>query len=139
MGIFQRMFSGDAQSASTGNQYRKTSGSMAWHALSSEAALDRLLSNSYQRPVLLFKHSTRCSISSVALSRIEKGWAFAEGEVEPWFLDLIQFRSLSNAVAQRLQVPHQSPQVLLIKNGKAVYDASHGAIDVPSLQQALAA
>lgn len=137
MGIFQRMF-GDSDSSSnaagSGQGVYPT-----WQALTSEEQLDDLVAKSHERPVLLFKHSTRCSISTVALSRVERGWAFAEGELDPWFVDLIQYRGVSNAIAERFGIPHQSPQAILLKDGKPVYDASHSAIDVPSLQQALAA
>lgn len=139
MGIFQRLFSNNEQHAAADAGQRSDSGAPHWHPLTSEAQLDHLLAASHEQPVLLFKHSTRCSISAVALSRVERGWAFAEGEIQAWFLDLIQYRSVSNAVAQRLGVQHQSPQALLIKDGQVVYHASHGAIDVPSLQAALAA
>lgn len=72
---------------------------------------------------MIFKHSTRCSISSVAYHRLQKSQQ-PEG-VDFYYLDLLAHRLLSNKVAEVFNVPHESPQVLVIKNGKCVYDESH--------------
>lgn len=105
---------------------KKDAKSSPWQALREESQLDDLLLLSFQQPVLIFKHSTRCSISSTALSRTQ---AAAEGLQEAGFslflLDLITYRSLSNQIASRLEVPHQSPQVLVVRNGKCIFDTSH--------------
>ncbi len=99
---------------------------MKWTALTSIAQLDEIRELSYQQPVLLFKHSTRCSISTTALSRLERSWKDEEMEyLKPYFLDLIAYRPVSNAVAEIFDVQHQSPQVLLIHKGECVYNTSH--------------
>lgn len=99
---------------------------MNWNKLSDIAQLDEIAKASTDKPILIFKHSTRCSISATALDRIERAWKSDEVQsLEPYYLDLIQFRNISGAIAEKFNVEHQSPQVLIIKNGKAVYDASH--------------
>ena len=89
------------------------------------------------KAVLILKHSTRCSISSVALSRLERSWKLSENEVPTYFLDLLDYRAVSNAIEQEYGIPHESPQVLLIKNGKCIYSASHSEISVPDIEDVL--
>lgn len=105
---------------------------MKWNELTSEEQLQQIKERSFERPQVIFKHSTRCSISSVAKSRLEK-WHPNE-DFDFYFLDLIRFRSLSTKVAEAFLVHHESPQVLVIKNGECVYDESHLGI---SLQEIL--
>ena len=111
---------------------------MNWHQLTTDTTLQELIKLSETKKVLIFKHSTRCSISAMALSRIERDWATGENaSIEPYYLDLIKYRSLSNEIAQKFGVQHESPQILLIENGKCVYDASHNAISYREIQQQL--
>lgn len=79
---------------------------------------------------LIFKHSTRCSISMMAKRRFELDWDSLPENVSLYFLDLIQHRDISNQVAQVFQVHHESPQLLLIKDGECILDQSHGQISV---------
>jgi bacillithiol system protein YtxJ len=90
--------------------------------------LAQLKERSFEVPQLIFKHSTRCSISSVVLKRLER--EDDKPAIDYYFLDLINFRSLSNSIASIFQVAHESPQVLLIKNGECTYEESHSAIDM---------
>lgn len=100
-----------------------------WVKLRTESELTELVNKeSFEKPVVLFKHSTRCSISTMALSRLENYWDIEEGSVIPVYLDLIEYRSVSNKIAADLDVRHQSPQVLIVKNGACVYHASHSEI-----------
>lgn len=99
---------------------------MNWQKLTSLAQLEALKKESSTQPILIFKHSTRCSTSAMALSRLERNWK--EQNVKPYFLDLLSFREISNQIESTFNVEHQSPQVLLIKNGESVYDASHMSI-----------
>jgi bacillithiol system protein YtxJ len=108
-----------------------------WLPLESEKQLDAIVERSNSVPCLLFKHSTRCEISSMAKHRLESKWDLDKADVEPYFLDLIQFRSISAAIADRFGVHHESPQVLLISNGECVYDASHLDISVKELRESL--
>lgn len=102
---------------------------MGWIQLQRTEQLLEILDRSATIPQLIFKHSTRCSISSMALNRIETFGLQNSPSVECYYLDLIQFRELSNLIAQELHVIHQSPQAILLKNGKVVYNESHGSID----------
>ncbi len=108
-----------------------------WIPLRSEQEIASIRERSQQVPCLIFKHSTRCNISSIAQYRLDDDWTFAPGEVEPYYLDLIQYRSVSNAVAEVFQVHHESPQVLLIVDGDCVYDASHLDVQVDEIKEAL--
>lgn len=79
---------------------------------------------------LIFKHSTRCSISMMAKRRFELDWDDLPKDMPLYFLDLIQYRDVSNQVAEVFQVHHESPQLLLIKDGECILDQSHGEISV---------
>lgn len=110
---------------------------MNWNKLTKADTLQDIQDKiSHEQPVLIFKHSTRCSVSSMALDRLERKWDEQEmQEVEPYFLDLIANRDISNKIAELFGVPHQSPQVLIIKNGKAIYDNSHMGISYQDIKQ----
>lgn len=105
-----------------------------WNALTELKQLDSIVEESAEKPVLIFKHSTRCSISRMALKNFEREYNLEESEATPYFLDLLQHRDISNEIAQKFQVIHQSPQLLLIKNGKSVYNVSHSEIDAEVLK-----
>ena len=107
---------------------------LPWEQLTSEIVLDELL-NKKGQPILLFKHSTRCSISSMALSRFESEWKLSEEKCHLVFLDLINYRGVSNAIAERTGIVHQSPQVLLIVDGKVIYHNSHNGISAATIQK----
>lgn len=105
-----------------------------WNALTQITQLDSIVEESAEKPVVIFKHSTRCSISRMALKNFEREYNLQESEVAPYFLDLLEHRDISNEIAQKFQVIHQSPQLLLIKNGKSVYNVSHSEIDADALK-----
>jgi bacillithiol system protein YtxJ len=109
---------------------------MNWNKLTSDAQLTQIKEESASQPVLIFKHSTSCSISAMALSRMERNWNDQLG-VKPYYLDLLANRPISNKISQEFGVMHESPQVLLIRNGKCVYDASHMGISFAGLQGAV--
>lgn len=101
-----------------------------WNKLEDLAQIEQIKQESENRSVLVFKHSTRCSISAMAWDRLKRNWKTEDSEkITPYYLDLIRFREISNAVAKDFDVEHESPQVIIIKNGKATYDNSHMAID----------
>lgn len=108
---------------------------MNWKQLTSVGQLDEIVERSKETPVLIFKHSTRCSISSMAKFRLEDDWDFPANELEPYYLDLIAFRNISGAVADRFSIHHESPQVLLIRNGECTYDESHLDISVNEIRE----
>ena len=110
---------------------------MNWIKLDNESQLSDITKNSYTKPQLIFKHSSRCSVSAVALSRLQNHLPEAP-EIDYYFLDLIAYRSLSNKIAEQFSVYHESPQVLLIRNGECVYDESHLGISADDIvEQAL--
>jgi len=113
---------------------------MNWNRLDNINTLDEIIQESKDTPVVIFKHSTSCSISAMALNRLERSWNETEMEaVKIYYLDLIAYRDISHAVADKFGVTHQSPQVLLIKNGECVYDDSHMGISYQSLKAAATA
>lgn len=102
---------------------------MKWNYILKEEELDSIDLISKENLVFIFKHSTTCGISRMALNRIESKWKLEDAEqVRPYFIDLLSFRGVSNAIAKRYDVVHESPQVLVIRNGKCIYDASHSSI-----------
>ena len=112
---------------------------MQWHPLTDNAQLAAIQQRSFEVPCLIFKHSTSCNISAIAKYRLDDDWAFEASQIEPYYLDLLQYRAISNEIAERFQVYHESPQVLLIVDGECVYDASHLDISVAELSEQLVA
>ena len=104
---------------------------MHWIHLTDEEQLKQIISNSNTRPQVIFKHSTRCSISSVALQRLQK--AEQPADIDFYYLDLIAYRSLSNKIADTFKVHHESPQVLVLKDGDWIYDESHLGISMDEI------
>lgn len=112
---------------------------MDWIEMGTLAALDSAVQVSFNnKGIVIFKHSTRCSISSVVKSRLFSKWNF-KNELPIYLLDLIQHRSLSTLIAEKFSVQHESPQLLLIKDGKCVYHCSHLSISVNNLANFLEA
>lgn len=107
---------------------------MSWLAFQTEANWQEILAASQTAPQLIFKHSTRCSISSMVLNRFEASALYQSDELTCWFLDLIAFRDLSNLIAGETQVWHESPQCIVIDKGKVIYAESHGSIDAKAIQ-----
>ena len=108
-----------------------------WKILNSMDQLDEIDRDSVDHPIVLFKHSVTCGISSGAKYRLETDWdSFPEG-AEFYYLDLLAYRSISNEIASRYGVTHQSPQIIVVKDGKAQFDTSHHAIDVAGIRRAV--
>lgn len=107
---------------------------MHWNELTSIEQLDLIEVKSETQPVLIFKHSTRCSISRFALKQFEFEFDMQE-VILPYYLDLLNFREVSNEIANRYNVQHQSPQILVLKNKEVVYHVSHEGIAVSELKK----
>jgi bacillithiol system protein YtxJ len=105
-----------------------------WIPLTDLDQLNEIIDLSNEKAVLIFKHSTRCSISRFALKQFENEFDL-EDKITPYFLDLLNHRDISNEIAVQFGVEHQSPQLILIKNGKVIYDASHSDIAVEDLKR----
>ncbi|MBA3665681.1 MAG: bacillithiol system redox-active protein YtxJ [Bacteroidetes bacterium] len=102
---------------------------MKWNELTSIAQLDQIDEESKNGKVMILKHSTRCSISNTALNRLERNWKEGnEAIINPYYLDLLNHRDISNAIAERYKVEHQSPQILVIVNGKCTFSQTHSEI-----------
>jgi bacillithiol system protein YtxJ len=104
-----------------------------WKNLTDLGLLDEIVVSSNEKPIVIFKHSTRCSVSRMALKQFENEYNLGD-TVDAYYLDLLEHRDISNEIASRFGVYHQSPQLLLIKGGKSVYDASHSDIDAGELK-----
>ncbi len=107
-----------------GNSQSENS-SFDWKVLDTISQLDRIVTNSNTRTQVIFKHSTRCGISSGVLRKFEKQYATAFEAVDFYYLDLIAYRAISNGIAERFAVIHQSPQLLVFKDGVVASNASH--------------
>ena len=110
---------------------------VGWRSLTDLGQLNEIIDLSTEKPVVIFKHSTRCSISRMVLKQFENEFDLNE-KVVSFFLDLIEYRNISNEIASRFGVQHQSPQIILICDGKAVYNASHESIEAAKLVKHLA-
>ena len=134
MSIFNSIFGNSEENKTTGSEIN-------WIPLTDLGQLNEIVELSDEKPIAIFKHSTRCSVSRMALKQFEAETlqynVFTDDNVLAYFLDLIEYRDISNEIASRFQVVHQSPQLLLIKNGKSVYDVSHNDIDAGELKTKL--
>lgn len=129
MSIFNSIFGNSEEN-------KKVTGKINWIELTDLGQLNEIVAVSGEKPVVIFKHSTRCSVSRMALKQFENEFDLAD-EVDTYFLDLISNRDVSNEIANRFEVIHQSPQLVLIKEGKSIYDASHSDIDAEELKKIL--
>ncbi len=110
---------------------------MNWIELQSIEQAKELINSSTEKPMLFFKHSTRCSISNMAKDRLERKWNIDESKVAPIYLDLLNHRDISNFLAEELNIEHQSPQVILVKDKKATYSETHSMINVDDISRAI--
>lgn len=115
MGLFGDLFNKKEDTFSTTN----------WIPLQTVKQLNEIVTNSTSKKQVIFKHSTRCGISSMVIKQFEKQFDLTEDEIDLYFLDLLKFRDISNAIATKFQVIHQSPQLIVINNKKVVAQASH--------------
>ncbi len=122
-------------STSKDENQNKPISNINWIPLTDLGQLSDIQNNS-EKPILLFKHSTSCSISRMALKNFENEFDLHE-KMDTYFLDLLNFRAISNEIASKFGVVHQSPQILLIKNGVSIYDSSHDRIDAKELEKFL--
>lgn len=116
---------------------RNKANNLPWEHLTSLEQLNAVLEGAKEKPVLLFKHSTRCGISSMAMSSFENGWTSENELANIFYLDLIRHRDISNAIAEQTGVMHQSPQVIVLKGEEVIYSASHSSIDAQRIETIL--
>jgi bacillithiol system protein YtxJ len=103
---------------------------MNWEKLTDASQLNQIKTDSTEKPIIIFKHSTSCSISRMVLDRLTRNWKDEEMKsADFYFLDLLSYRDISNQIAYDFGVRHESPQVIIIKEGKAIYNNSHMGVD----------
>lgn len=122
MGLFNNLFKNE-------NSSEKEEQNIPWNALTTLEQVNQVIEDSQGKMQVVFKHSTSCGISGMVLRRITTSWSSIDtSQVDFNFLDLLAYRNISNAIASKLNVVHQSPQVILLRNGEVVFHTSHGAI-----------
>lgn len=111
---------------------------MNWETLVEMRQIDEIKNLSQEIPVVIYKHSSRCSTSGMVLNRLERSWKEEDAKVfKPFFLDLITYRNISNAIADTFDVEHESPQILIIDKGNAVFHGSHFEINYQGILDAI--
>lgn len=128
MSLFNNFFGASPQ--------EETNSKINWLALISVSQLDEIEDASNSKLVVLFKHSTRCSISRMALRQFENDFE-SNDQILPYYLDLLNHRDISNEIASKFSVVHQSPQLLIISKEKCIYNASHSDIDAEEIKNYL--
>jgi bacillithiol system protein YtxJ len=126
MNFFKNIFGNTETESQTGK--------IDWCLLNDVAQLNEIIVASKTKPIIIFKHSTRCSISRMVLKQFENEFDLQEN-VTPYYLDLLNFRDISNGIAIKFNVIHQSPQILLIKDGVCTYSITHENINADSLKE----
>jgi bacillithiol system protein YtxJ len=130
MGFLDKLFTGN-----TSDENKENKVEAKFYTLDDIKLLDEIDAISHIKPVVLFKHSTRCSISRFALKQFDAKFTFDADKIDWYLLDLLNHRDISNEMAQRYNVHHQSPQIIVVRNGKAVFSETHDAIDANDLKQ----
>lgn len=125
MSFFDKLFGGDTN---------ENISNVNWIPLTDVSQLGEITEKSNEKTIGIFKHSTRCSISRFALKQFENEYNL-DNSIDLYFLDLLNYRDVSNEIANQFKVEHQSPQILVIKNGVAVYNTSHDSINASDLKQ----
>jgi len=110
---------------------------LPWVNVESVEQLNDILLSDSEKPKLLFKHSTRCGISSMVLRSFEGAWSSGNELCELYFIDLLRHRDVSNSVAELTGIIHQSPQAIVIKGKEIIYDATHSGIDGRKIESIL--
>ncbi|NJY62165.1 bacillithiol system redox-active protein YtxJ [Salinimicrobium sp. CDJ15-81-2] len=129
MGLFDKVFKSERDIV------KKEIEEVPWHALTESKQLEEIEKESEKMPVVIFKHSTRCGISRMVLNNFERGYDLPKDkEVKLYMLDLIANRNISNEVAERFGVRHESPQMIILKDQQVVHHASHQGIDLQDVK-----
>ena len=109
----------------------------AWITLSDKEQLNEIIRESEKTPVVIYKHSTQCGLSSMTKNILDEGWVQLKPHTRFYFLDILSYRDISNRIADTFNVSHQSPQILIIKNGQSVFNTSHHNINVETILEHL--
>ncbi|MBT8284871.1 MAG: bacillithiol system redox-active protein YtxJ [Flavobacteriaceae bacterium] len=122
MGVFNWFKGGDEAEAGQLNKAK-------WNILETESQLEELIANSEERLQIIFKNSTSCGISGMVKRSFEANYSLEFSQAELYLIHVQYNRDLSSAIAQQFGVRHESPQLLIIKNGDVIGHASHGGIN----------
>jgi bacillithiol system protein YtxJ len=117
------------------NMFGQASIPEEWHQIASMDDLDEAELESHNRTIAIFKHSVSCGASAHAKHRMEDGFDLDPERCRLYYLDLLSYRDISTEIARRYDVQHQSPQMIVIQNGKPVFDASHHAVSLDTLKE----
>lgn len=126
MNLFKNLFGGSEEPISASK--------VGWRPLTDIGQLNEIIHESTEKPIAIFKHSNRCGVSRMTLKQFENEYDLQD-KITPYFLDLLENRQLSDEIANRFDVAHESPQLLLIRNGQPIYTASHGDIYADDLKR----
>lgn len=129
MGLFNKILGGKVKEEKETN--------INWIPLNSLEQIKTIKELSKSETILVFKHSTRCSISSMVIKRFENLFDSSMNNIKVYYLDLLNFRAISDEVGYSFQVQHQSPQLLIIRNEVAVLNVSHYDITTVNIQKYL--
>jgi bacillithiol system protein YtxJ len=130
MGIFNSLFKGNSEA--------KRRLKINWLDFTESNQIEAITLQSNVKPILIFKHSTRCGVSRMSLKNFESEYDLNETAIDLYFLDILKYRSISNEVSIKFKVQHQSPQVIVLKKEKAIYQDSHFGICVKAVKKVLA-
>ncbi len=122
MGLLNNLF------GSKSNAEKQEVKPLPWIPLVNLDQLTDIGKKSFEKPQVIFKHSTTCGVSRSALKRFTSEYDIPEGQLDLYFLDLKSYREVSHEVAHKFNVVHESPQLLIIKNGVVAAHASHWGI-----------
>ncbi|KAA2217051.1 MULTISPECIES: bacillithiol system redox-active protein YtxJ [Maribacter] len=129
MALFGNFFNKNSNTEKDGNN------DIPWITLNNPDQLEEIVAKSKNKPQAIFKHSTTCGVSRMVLNMFNASFSLEPSQMDLYFLDLHAFRAISNEIAERFEVLHQSPQLLIIKNGVVVAHSSHGGISDISLEK----
>ena len=128
MGLFDKMFKNENESK------KEEKKNISWIEIKQIEMLDEIVEDSKHQPVAILKHSTSCGISRMVLRQFESTYDIKEEDMKLYFLDLLSHRDISNKIASRFNVPHESPQLIVLSEGRVIYDASHSEISADKLK-----
>lgn len=132
MGLFDKVFKNQRDIS------KEEIKEVPWHALTEEEQIENIIAESKDKTIAIFKHSTRCGISRMVLKNFERSYDICENPNHKlYFLDLLANREVSNRIAERLDVQHESPQLIVLKEGKVVEHASHHSIELELVKKHL--
>jgi bacillithiol system protein YtxJ len=129
MGILNNMFGGKSEKESKPEK----KSFLNWLPLTTLEQLETIKDESNTAAVLIFKHSTRCGISKMVIKQFEKLFTAEHTNLKVYYLDLLNYRNISDEIGFKFQVMHQSPQLIVVRNGVSIHDAAHNDITQTNL------